>query len=396
MKSLIDDEAIGAPASPQVSRVRVAHLTTVHQPFDVRIFKKQCCSLARSGYHVTLVCSGAESGLVDGVHIESIGPRAKSRQARMTLSSWRAFQAARRSGASIIHFHDPELIPVGLALKALGRRVIYDVHEDVPLQIRQKMWIAPFARRAVARLMAALENYSGRTLDRVSAATPKIESHFPHKKAVTIQNFPIIGELETPDEVAYHSRPRNVIYVGGLLSERGVAQMVLATRSLASSKASFHKLHLAGQFVPATLQDELEIRNDQHDAVHYHGVLKRSGVRELFAASRAGLVTLLPTPRFLESYPVKLFEYWSAGLPIIASDFPLWRQIVGDVGGGLLVDPTNPAAIAKAISWIMENEDEAAEMGARGRKAVLERYNWAAEEKKLLAMYAEIESEISK
>jgi glycosyltransferase involved in cell wall biosynthesis len=78
----------------------------------------------------------------------------------------------------------------------------------------------------------------------------------------------------------------------------------------------------------------------------------------------------------------------SAGLPVIASDYPRWREIVDDAGCGLLVDPTDPAAIAAAMQWILDHPEEAEAMGERGRRAILDRYSWDREADKLIELYA--------
>ncbi len=120
------------------------------------------------------------------------------------------------------------------------------------------------------------------------------------------------------------------------------------------------------------------------------GWLHREQLVEVLAETRVGIVTLHPTPKYLDSYPTKLFEYMSAGLPVIASDFPQWRRFVEEAQCGVLVDPRDPEAIAEAMQWILEHPDEAAAMGARGREAVRDRYSWEQEAPKLLAFYEEL------
>jgi glycosyltransferase involved in cell wall biosynthesis len=117
------------------------------------------------------------------------------------------------------------------------------------------------------------------------------------------------------------------------------------------------------------------------------GFLDREGVRDVLHRAVAGLVTFLPLPNHIDAQPNKMFEYMSAGVPVIASHFPLWREIVEGNRCGICVDPLQPAAIAEAIDFLIANPLEAERMGRSGQKAVQERYNWAIEEQKLLAFY---------
>ena len=120
------------------------------------------------------------------------------------------------------------------------------------------------------------------------------------------------------------------------------------------------------------------------------GYLDRKAVRDVLARSMAGLVTLHPIVNYIDALPVKMFEYMVAGIPVIASNFPLWREIIEGNKCGLCVDPLNPSEIAKAIDYILTHPEEAQRMGENGLKAVKEQYNWSVEEKKLLALYEQL------
>lgn len=86
----------------------------------------------------------------------------------------------------------------------------------------------------------------------------------------------------------------------------------------------------------------------------------------------------------------------SAGIPVIASDFPLWKEIVEGSGCGLLVNPLDPEAIAEAIKWLLENPEKAETMGKRGRKAIEECYNWDKESVKLISFYRKFDRSVIK
>ena len=367
-------------------RARVAQLSSVHPPFDSRIFVKISRSLARAGYEVDLVVQHDRAEVRDGVRIVPIS-FSRTRTERLIVGGIRVFAKALRSRARIVHFHDPELIPTAFLLKAFGFRVIYDVHEDVPRQVMDKYWIAPWLRSAISKAVSGIERVAGGMFDRIVAATPAIAARFPPSKTIIVRNFPSLDEFDGLDPADYDSRPHSVAYIGGINFPRGALQMVQA---IAAVDVPGAELHLAGPIAPTSVLDRLE-KESGWSRTRWHGVLDRSGVKHLLNTARVGLVLLHPTAAFLPSLPVKLFEYMAAGIPIIASDFPDWRPLVADTGAGLLVDPLNVTAIAEAIEWLLANPGEARNMGERGRKAVLTHYNWRSEEAKLLAAYEGIE-----
>ena len=130
--------------------VKVCHLTSAHKAMDIRIFQKECRSIAAGGMTAYLVVTGSESQVKDGVHIVNAGPVPASRFRRMLISTWRVYRAGLKIDADIYHFHDPELLPYGYLLKRKGKKVIYDVHEDVAADIMDKEWIYRWLRKLVA------------------------------------------------------------------------------------------------------------------------------------------------------------------------------------------------------------------------------------------------------
>lgn len=366
---------------------RIVHLTSVHRRDDARIFLKQCRSLVAAGHDVTLiVADGRGNETKDDVRIIDVGlPRGRLRRFMQTTRLVR--RKAAQLNADIYHLHDPELLPAGLVLKASGKRVVFDSHEDVPRQILSKSYLPRFLRRPLAFVVGVIERTIVRRLDHVVAATPAIRDKFKRMKVRTtdINNYPMLGELAV--EPSSRRPTSDVCYVGGIVATRGIREIVAA---LALTRTQ-GKLLLAGPFPEAQVRAEVATMPGW-SKVQELGVVDRAGVRDVLAESAAGLVTLHPTPAYLESLPVKMFEYMSAGLPVIASDFPLWRDIVEGSGCGVCVDPLDPVAIAAAIDSIVENPDMGREMGKNGYRAVHEKYNWAAEEKKLLALYDELSS----
>ena len=362
--------------------IRIVHLTSAHPRDDIRIFHKECISLVGAGYEVHLVVAdnrGRE--LRQGVTIHDVGQRG-GRLARVVGATWRVWKQALALNAQAFHLHDPELLWVGLVLATKGKTVIFDSHEDVPLQILNKPYLPRFALYLISKVYAVVERYACSRFSGVVAATPFIGAKFSaiNPGTVIVCNYPILSEF-LPSE-NWDEKPCEICYVGGLSVVRGVRQMVAAMSHVRTPV----RLNLVGGFSEVSLVGEVQA-NPGWKKVDQHGVLGRDGVSRVYARSRAGLVTLLPIPNYLDSLPIKMFEYMSAGIPVIASNFDLWREIVDQHECGLCVNPKKPEEIASAIDYLMTHPAEAKKMGENGRQAVLSRFNWCNEEKKLVEFY---------
>ena len=371
-------------------QVKVVHLSSVHRASDTRIFHKECRSLAQAGYDVTLIARNDRDEVIDGVKIRAVRSGASNRLLRMTKSVFDVLRMALDEDGDVYHFHDPELIPVGLALKLRRKRVIYDVHEGVSKQIRSKFWIPAGLRVPIAELYRLLERGAAQVFDGIVVATPGIAEYFPPSKTVIVQNFALVEEFASIDISDYESRGQLVAYIGGITRARGIEEMVDAME-LTTGDA---RMLLGGSFAPLALELELQSRPG-YERINFLGWLDREGVRDALSRARVGLLVLHPEPNYLDSYPVKLYEYMAAGLPVIASSFPFWEQFVKDTGAGVMVDPLEPATVAGAITWLLEHPEDAREMGQRGRETVLDRYSWEQEAKKLDGLYAKMSVSVS-
>jgi len=364
--------------------MKICHLTTVHSRYDSRIFLKELGSLRKKYKNVYLiVADGKDDEITNtGVKIIDIG-KPRNRKERVLKFTKKIIQKALNINADIYHFHDPELIPVGLKLKKFGKKVIYDVHEDVPRQILSKPYLNKLLKPIISKTFEVFENWASKKFDGIITATPYIKKRFEklNKNVIDVCNYPLKNELFI--DIPWKQKKNEICYIGGISRIRGIIELIKALEYVDTV------LHLAGNFESEELKEKV-MNLPGWKKVKYHGFVSRKKVKKILSNVKIGVVTLHPTINYLNSLPIKMFEYMSAQIPVIASNFSLWKEIIEENSCGICVDPLNPKGIAKAINKLFKNDNLAFEMGKNARKLIETKYNWENEEEKLLKFYERI------
>jgi glycosyltransferase involved in cell wall biosynthesis len=363
-------------------------LSSIHPCFDVRIFQKEARSLSEAGYEVTLVAvADFQEQLVDGVRVIGL-PKPRRRLLR-PLNWWRIIRQALRERADIYHFHDPDLILPALLIKMLSHRpIVYDVHENYPEDVQTKEWIPPALRGVLSRAFALFEDNTVRLMEGVVVVNQHLAERFQGKsRVVVVRNYSRLEPFVDSETTKEDQKPY-FVYAGRISDDRGIYECLQALESLPDNPAS---LLCAGTIGHVTSEDFRTLLQGRPDAsFKYLGLLPYEAIPPLFKGALAGLLCLQPTPNNLLGTPNKLFEYMSAGIPVIASDFPFLREVIEEAQCGILVKAEDVKQISSAMATLLRDPEQAARMGQNGLAAARDRYNWKAEEVKLLSLYREL------
>jgi len=364
--------------------VKVCHMTSVHKRYDTRIFQKMCRSLAKNGYDVTLlVMDDLPEETKDGVRIVSVPFKPKNRLDRILHSGRKLLRKAVELDCDLYHFHDPELLPIGLRLKKLGKTVIYDSHEDYPQQIIGKSWIpGKITRMLLSRFFRCYETSICRRLDAVIfPCTVNGKNIFENRarRCELVGNMPILQT--NPAQNMCVKKEKQICLTGSLAEARGVTQLVKAMEfcdgMLVMAGAIQEKYLAYLQTLPGW------------EKVDFRGRVSFEEAQKIIGQSCVGTSVLRNTLQYnrIDTLATKIYEYMNFGLPVVMNDAPYNRSQNDRLNFGICVDPDSPAEIAAALNHFLAHPDKAEAMGRNGRKAVEQEFNWDIECKKLLDLY---------
>jgi len=299
----------------------------------------------------------------------------------LIFSTPQVVRAALATRAQIVHLHDPELLWALPILRVLSRVVVYDAHEDLPAQVCGKEYLGRFPK-GLARMLATALVRAGGHADAIVAATPAIARRFPARRTTVIRNVP---RLRATDDVArpIGERPLAAVYVGALSRDRGIDVLAgLATPDLPAG----WRILTAGPIDPAVDRTRFDaaLRSGR---IEHRGLLPPDPARDLLLEARVGLLPLLPTPAYSVSIPTKLFEYWAAGLAVIATDTHQWRALLRGVDCVTWVPPGDSEAVVRALHQYSDAPDLLERHATAGWELVRAHYRWDEESRRLLDLY---------
>ncbi|MED4476081.1 glycosyltransferase [Oceanobacillus caeni] len=369
----------------------VVHLTTVHHPYDPRIYHKECLSLHRAGFDVTLIAPDTNASSTNKSIKHVSIKKHKSRLVRMFFGTFNAYRKAKKLNADVYHLHDPELIPVGWLLKKKNNIVIYDIHEDYVTSMMQKEYVNKNLRKMFSLMYKIIEKLFIKNFD-LCLAEKYYKDLYP--KGYCILNYPIINQRLLKINHNKLQSSKKLLYTGNVTIERGA--LIHAMLPLIDDSIS---VHFIGKCSKNLAEEMMNTVGEKSDSITIEGInrfVEKDKIDSTYVNEDwlAGLAIFPPTEHYMKKELTKFFEYMNVGLPIICSDFPVWKNFVETYKCGIAVNPHNHDEIGQAIEYLSNHPDEARQMGENGKEAIKKKLNWNEEEKKLINWYNQLLSRV--
>ena len=374
--------------------MKICILTTIHSPFDTRLFSKEAKSLSKKN-DVDIIAPSDEviNENVDGVNIITI-PKIKSKLFHV-FTIWRLLNAALRDDYDVFQCDGPGSLFVGVILKIIKRKkIIYDVRDYYPSLIAENDLFPSILKPFIRFISAILERILCMFVDSILVVDEIMYLQYKkynHNVAI-ISNYPKFDMFHFEKHSGIIKKEKVIIYIGGLIKDKSIFECIQAIEKSKTNIPNI-KIRFIGKFSDNKYKNDVELYIQQHSLrqnVDFLGWIPHEDTIEYLSMADIGIVILQSIPRYIIAVSVKLFEYMASGIPVIASNFPETRKIIEKWNCGILVDPTNIQEISDAILWLLEHPEEAKQMGENGRRAVEETYNWENMEKRLFEVYEEL------
>lgn len=372
---------------------KVCHVISGYFRNDARVFYRQCLSLKKYDFNVCILTNDAgPNEIQEGVDVISCTQMPIARWKALLFATKYFYQHAVEIDADVYQLHSPELLPLAVKLKKLGKKVVYDAHEDMPAHILEKEWLPIWSRKIVSWCFSLYMGHVYKLIDEVISPHTHVVKDVVKRfgKGILIANFPIIKKNYVSTESNYLNR-QNIFCYSGTVYTYSNQQTITS----AMIKAVGAHYHVVG-YIDSDQQTKL-MQTEASNRVKFLGRLSQDDLAKFYHKSIAGIAVYdykLNLGNKLGSYGTnKIFEYMEAGLPIICTDYELWKDIVERYQCGICVKPGDKEALAEAMITIMNDRKAAFMMGKNGRYAVENEFNWLSEELKYCAIFRKLTAE---
>ncbi len=364
---------------------KICHITTVHTRYDVRIFHKECKSLAKKYNVYLIVADGLKDETVENVKITDIGLRQASRLKRAKIDSKKALKKALELDCDLYHFHDPELIPIGVKLKKLGKQVIFDIHENTDLQILEKEWIPFVFRRILSKTYSLYEKYHINKFDMlIIPQNAMLEKFSKINKTAVIGNFPN-RKINNNTDLKDSYNKFKLLYAGSINEARGLFNMLNLIKELKSINKEY-SLTIAGSIEDSMLEKVKQY--PEWEFVNYLGFISKEKIEAEYKKHTIGLIMFNNVGQYFMAYSLKLFEYMQNGMTIIMPNFGDWIAFNNTYKAGYNIDVHDSKATAKLIDSF--TDDIFVNFKIINKTTVNTDFSWESQEKKLFKIYTDI------
>lgn len=358
--------------------ITVCHLSTAHKYDDIRILRKECTSLVKEGYNVHFVVPAPNEMVEDGVKIVPIQVT-PTKLRRALILPLLALKKSLAIKADIYHFHDFELWPVALLLRLMGKKVIADVHEDIPAQLLQRPWVPMIIRKPLSTVAKWFEDLSARMMSAVVTVDSTLVNRFSkvNRDVTMLENFPLLQKLPV---LSKYDETFKLVSLGGVLDERCADTIIAASKQLTDVSIT----------IGGGISKQYSDLSWQTDRCRYLGHLSAQDALNENMQADAILVMFSDQPNHLEIKSNRLYESMYTGKPVIVSSMPNWKMFINNNDCGIVVNQTNPSSLVDAIKQLKNDKLLAKKLGKNGKQAVLSNYSWPSQEKKLFSLYERV------
>lgn len=367
--------------------VKVCYFTS-KSASDVRVFEKECTSLVKFGYEVYLISPNAKEEIKNGVKIMGIPYNKKGIFNRLFILPWLLYKKALTTNADIYHFNDPASLHYVTKLKRKGKKVIFDSFEDHPTLFFEKHTLPYIIRYIISKIYSIYEFYKCKKIDGLISCYHWTQERLNKacRNNQLVFNFPILKA----NAIDKHNINNNVICYTGLISNIWNIEKIINS----ISNIENIQFNLAGNPADGLYLKKLTYNNNWQK-VNFLGQIKHEDLKDkVFSKSNIAMALLDYIPlckgNIGNMSNNKLFEYMLAGLPVICTDFILWKQVIEENNCGICVNPNDVSSITDAINYLVNNPETAKQMGKNGQRMVETKYNWSYEEIKLNKLYASL------